>query len=611
MFCLATLVDTTPTGPQWLHETKFDGYRVMLRVADGTCRVVTRGGHDWTERFQTIAAAAAKLRATSAMIDGEVVAYDAHGRSRFDLLQRVLAGEVDRPLVFQAFDLIEQDGADLRPLSLLERKDALAALFARMRDPLRLTTALDDAGPAAWKRACKRGLEGLVSKRRDAPYHGGRGFDWVKSKCIGRQEFVIGGYSAPRGARVGFGALLLGVYDGSKLRYAGKVGTGFSTATMSTLAKQLRGMVQDESAFVDPPRLRAVHWVEPRLACEVAFTAWTRDGRLRHPTFIGMREDKDPHAIGRERARSGPREARNAKSSAAPANGAETHRSSRRSVGTLAETTHLTHADKVLFPDAGVTKGDLARYFASIAPAMLPYIVDRPLALVRCPDGVRKECFFQKHAGPGRGPIVVHDARELVALAQLGAIEIHPWGSKRSALERPDVLVLDLDPSPGVPWKDVVALAHAIRRLLEQDGLVSYAKLTGGKGIHVVAPTRGTRDWAAHKRWAKAIAERVVALAPDRLTIALRRAQRHGRIFIDYLRNGRGATAVAPYSPRARAGAPVACPVRWSELKPSLRPDAFGFDAAIARAKRDPWRGYSGPSRPPRARPPAQPKRRK
>jgi bifunctional non-homologous end joining protein LigD len=588
---LATLVDAAPDGDGWLHEIKFDGYRVLLHLRDGEPRFLTRNGHDWTAKLAALVPDARALRAREAVIDGEVVVFEPDGRTRFNALQNALGSDGGRggehaPLVFQAFDLLSLDGEDLRDVPLEARKDALAELLPG-DGRLRYTDHVAGAGPLFFAEACRLGLEGIISKRRDGKYRGGRSRSWLKVKCIQRQEFVIGGYTPPKGGRTAFGALLLGVREGDRLRYVGKVGTGFDEKTLKALHAKMQGLEAANAPFAEPPKERGARWIAPNLVAEVAFTEWTPDGVLRHPSFQGLREDKAPAEVVRER----------------PVRG-----KGRVDVAGVS----LSSPDKVLWAGQGITKVDLAEHYAAVAEAMLPHVADRPLTLVRCPDGQGAECFFQKHArehlhaalrpievpaGPGTGKkssryIALDDARGLVALVQMGVLEVHVWGSRCAHVEKPDRVVFDLDPDPSVGADAVVEAALDVRDRLAALGLRSFALATGGKGLHVVVPLRPRLEWDDIRAFAKAFAERLAKDEPDRFTAALAKARRTGRIFIDHLRNGRGATAIAPWSTRARPGAPVAVPLAWDEVAPGLNPSGFGLDAARARLALDPWAGY-------------------
>jgi bifunctional non-homologous end joining protein LigD len=599
---LATLVTDAPPGDDWVHEIKLDGYRILLRIERGRVRLFTRNRQDWTARFPTVAEAAAALPVTGAWLDGEVVALDRTGVSRFQALQAFDAAGPAGSLVYVAFDLLFLDGRDLRDRPLLERKARLARLIGRRRGRLRYSEHFDQSGPRVHERACRLGLEGIVSKQKTAGYASGRGQAWLKVKCVARQELVIGGYTDPEGARVALGSLLLGVYEGERLVYAGRVGTGFDDATLRRLGARLRRLARATSPFApDGPRPPArAHWVKPELVAEVAFTEWTRDGLLRHPAFQGLREDKPAREIVREKSGGSPKPAR-----VRPIAGGRG--------GPLAVAgVTLTHPDRVLFRGPAVTKAGLARYYETVADWLVPHLADRPLSLLRCPEGERGACFYQKHAGPGvpkqvrrvriregggrtASYLYVDDLAGVVALAQIGVLELHPWGTRVGRLERPDRLVLDFDPAPGVPWPAVVKAAEEARALLEDLELASFVKTTGGKGLHVVVPLRPETGWDALRALGEGIGAELARRAPDRYTVNPLKSARRGRIFVDYLRNVRGATAVAAYSPRARRGAPVSTPLAWSELSGRTRPETFTVETVprrLATLGRDPWAGF-------------------
>ena len=599
---LATLVSEPPEGPDWVHEIKLDGYRILARIERGRGRLLTRNRQDWTGRFPAVAEAVAALPVKEALLDGEVVALDAAGVSSFQALQQAGTRPAGRSLVYVVFDLLFLDGRDLRPEPLLTRKSHLARLLRGRRGHLRYSEHFDAPGREVYERACRMALEGIVSKRKQAPYASGRGPAWLKVKCVSRQELVVGGYTDPEGARAEFGSLLLGVHDrDGRLVYAGKVGTGFTHATLEALGRRLRRLAQKQSPFApDGPRppARGAHWVRPVLVVEVTFTEWTRDGLLRHPAFTGLREDKPAAQVVRERSRPA-RPSRIAGGSDGPESAAVAG-------------VRLSHPDRVLYPEQGITKLALARYYEAIADWIVPHVADRPLSLVRCPAGPRGPCFYQKHAGRGvpkevrrvrireRGGATatyayVDDLPGLIALTQIGVLEIHPWGARVGRLDRPDRLVLDLDPAPGVPWPRIVEAAQAIRALLADLELVAFLKTTGGKGLHVVVPLRPEAGWDTLRALGEGIGAEMARRAPERYTISPGRAARRGRIFVDYLRNVRGATAVAAYSPRAWAAAPVSTPVGWDELAGKTRPEAFTVTTVPKRLgvlRKDPWADF-------------------
>ncbi len=615
---LATLVKIAPRGDQWLHEIKFDGYRMLCRVEKGACRIYSRTGKDWTAEFSTIAQAAARLPCTSAWIDGEVVVLAEDGRTSFQALQNALSHGSLATLHYYAFDLPFLDGYDLCKVALRDRKRLLHALVHSTNE-LRFSDHVVGAGDEFLAQACKLSLEGIISKRVDSPYQPVRGPNWVKIKCGMRQEMVIGGFTDPQNSRTGFGALLLGVYDGDGgLRYAGKVGTGFDYATLSKLRGTLDGLVQSEPPFVNPPQgaeARRAHWVAPKLVAEVAFTEWTQDETLRHPVFLGLRADKRASDVRRERVMATdeattepvpmtPTKAASSRSQAQnrPSRGDDAN--------TIAGIT-ISNPGKPLFPEAGLTKRDLALYYHDVSDWILPHLRNRPVTLVRCPDGWEKECFYQKNAtdsvadvidrvkvqtsdGPAQY-MMANSTSALVALLQMGALELHPWGSQAPKLAFPDRLIFDFDPDEDLAWESVMEATQILRTLLGEIGLEGFLKTTGGKGLHVVVPIQPTLQWDQAKAFAKAIASLLVRTFPDRFTAKLLKSTRQGKIFVDYLRNGEGATAVSPYSIRAKANAPVAVPIAWEEMSKDLRFAHFNVRtvrARMKRQKRDPWREF-------------------
>jgi bifunctional non-homologous end joining protein LigD len=692
---LALLVAAPPEGDEWLHEIKFDGYRILCRVAQGRTRLLSRNGNNWTTRFAEVASAAADLSAREALIDGEVAVLRPDGTTSFNALQNLLEAGVAGKVIYFVFDLLHRDGVDLRGVRLEDRKAALAALVPPgANGVLRYSEHTIGGGDAYFRAACGLGLEGVISKRRDAPYQSRRDPAWLKTKCLREQEFVIGGFTEPEGARVGLGALLLGVYEDGRLRYVGRVGTGFSSASAQALRRQLDRLIQPQSPFADHvtgvPR---AHWVRPALVAEVAFTEWTPDGRLRHPSFKGIRQDKDPGDIVRERpltpAPSGaspsaagrqPAQAfpdHGAPAQTAPAQGApgqgawgqgtrgegtrgqgasdqgaagrpgsgEAGRDpvqrrkvgSRGSVGSAGKVRRrpsggasreragadtpgepplvagvtITHPSRVVYPGQGLTKLELAQFYESVAEWILPHLHGRPTALVRCPEGLRKACFYQKHSGSWAHEalrrvhiqerhkvgeyLIVDDLAGLIGLVQMGILEIHTWNARADRLEQPDRVVIDLDPDPSVPWTDVLAAARLVREGLGRLGLESFVKTTGGKGLHVVAPLVRGPGWDECAAFARAVAESLVRHDARRFVATAAKAARKGRIFVDYLRNVRGATSIAAYSTRALPGAPVSTPLGWDELDPALRSDAFGvanLRQRLAGLKRDPWARY-------------------
>src|SRR5271166_6006935 len=592
---LATLVKAPLEGERWLHEIKFDGYRIAAHIEGGRGRLLTRSGLDWTGKFGDAVAAAFKaLPVREALIDGEMVVENASGASDFSALQADLSeGRTDR-FLFYAFDLLYLDGYDLREAPLIARKAALESLIGKGSGPLRFSGHFDESGDLVLKHACRLGLEGVVSKLRDSPYRGGRGKSWIKSKCSARQEFVVAGF-VPSTAAIG--SLVLGVYEGDGLHYVGRVGTGFSAAVARALYQRLEPMRAPASPFVgrlSSEEARQVRFVQPELVAEVDFRAWTADGLLRHASFRALREDKPAREIVRETPVADRAPGPQPKTKPKPQG---------RAVA-------LTHPDRIYWPDEGVTKEGLADYYSEVWPSMAPFVVGRPLALLRCPDGIGGQHFFQKHAWKGldRNIVLAQDPKEegepliairdldgLIGLVQAATLEIHPWGSTLTDWERPDTIIMDLDPGENVAWETMIEAAREVRQRLEASGLAAFVKTSGGKGLHVVAPVKPKADWPAAKAFAKAIADSMAADNPARYVATIAKAKRTGKILVDYLRNQRGMTAVAAYSTRARPGAAVSMPLGWDELGPAIGPAYFtvaNAPARLAALPRDPWEGF-------------------
>ncbi len=619
---LATLAQAAPTGNGWLHEIKYDGYRILCRIKNDKATLFSRNEKDWTQRFVDLANAAAALPVQEAWLDGEVVAVQTDGTTSFQALQNALSEDKTQALVYYVFDILYLNGYDLRNVPLIERKRIVAGLITsgQGKGSVRYSDHVTGNGNTFYGLACARSLEGIVSKRQDAPYHAGRSSDWVKTKCLSRQEFVIGGFTEPAGSRQGFGALLLGVYDASaQLHYSGRVGTGFNNDLLRSLHAKLKKLEQKTPAFINPPTgtaARTVHWVKPHFVAEVNFTEWTVDGVLRHPSFIGLREDKVARDVIREDKIHNPESVEIA-SLAKPARAAKRTRKSppvdAKAVptNTVAGVT-LSHPHKVLYPDMGLTKLDLAHYYESVATWILPHLIDRPLTLVRCPQGSEDKCFYQKHANDSvsehirrieiqqtSGRAIYMTANSLpaiIGLIQMGVLELHTWGARYDKLDRPDRIIFDLDPAPDVEWTRVIEAANMIRDFLTALNLTSFVKTTGGKGLHVVVPLARRSNWIEVKAFAKTVADNMAQAMPDRFIATMAKAKRTGKIFIDYLRNAEEATAIAAYSTRARPGAPLSVPLRWDELSPKVRSDHFtvqNIGARLKKLKKDPWEGYS------------------
>jgi bifunctional non-homologous end joining protein LigD len=595
---LAKLVPYVPTDAGWAHEVKFDGYRMQMRVAGRKATLRTRSSLDWTDRFPEIALAGAGLG--DCLIDGEIVALDGRGVPSFSALQAALVDEDTGELVYFVFDLLFADGHDLRPAALAERKERLAKLLRpkSLATRLRYVEHFESAAEAVLKSACRMELEGVVSKRLDAPYRSGRGESWLKTKCRAGHEVVIGGWTVRDGS---LRSLLAGVYRGKRLAYVGRIGTGFGQEKARTLAKKLQAVRRDESPFSGPdaPRETAeIRWAEPKLVAEIEFAGFTGSGMIRQAAFKGLREDKPAREVG-------PEEVASVKPSAE----------------VVIRGVALSKPDKALWPDAGdsrpVTKRDLAEYFDAVGPWMIDHIEGRPCSIVRAPDGIAGQRFFQRHAMPGtsslitlrkvsgdRKPYLQFDSNEaLIALAQLGGIELHPWNCEPRQPAVPGRLIFDLDPAPDVDFARVVEAAREVKERLEAFGLVAFCKTTGGKGLHVVTPLaqpkRRKLDWKLAKGFAQALCVQLAADHPDRYTANMSKKARPGKIFLDYLRNGEKATAVAPMSPRARAGAPVSMPLNWKQVRAGLDPMRYTIRTAPALlAKSRPWTGYGAAARP-------------
>jgi len=608
---LATLVDEIPQGSGWAFELKYDGYRCLAAISGEDVQLFTRNANDWTTQFAPLVEPLSHLTAGTALIDGEICAFDAKGRTDFSTLKDALS--TGGALTFFAFDLIEEDGEDLADLPLTERKARLKALIERApANPLvQYSEHVMGNGEKVFAAVCKEGHEGVIAKRADAPYRGERSKSWLKIKCINRQEFVIIGWR-PSEKRKHFASLLLGTWQDGKLVYRGRVGTGFNEESATALQAALDARARKTAPVEDIPRAiaRQARWVDPDLVAEIAFTELTPDGVLRHPSFIGLREDKPAKAITLETPVDPEAEAKakpkpKAKSAPGPALTDEAGIAAAKAAGV-----RLTSPERVVFPGQGVTKAGLVAYYAAVAPAMLPYIADRPLSLVRCPQGRSKYCFFQKHDSGGfpdqmlRTPITekdgtkedyfyVTDLAGLIAGVQMNTLEWHLWGAKHQDVEHPERIVFDIDPDAGLDFADVKQAARDIADKLAALGLVSFPLISGGKGVHVIAPLAPKADWAEVKAFCKGFAQSLADDEPDRFVANMSKAKRKGRMFIDYLRNERGSTAIAPYSTRSREGAPVAVPVSWEELPGIAAANAFSLAEAAQRAQGpDPWAGY-------------------
>ncbi|SFP31723.1 DNA ligase D [Qipengyuania nanhaisediminis] len=560
---LATLVDEVPAGNGWMHEIKFDGYRTIVAAKGKQVGVFTRNGKDWTDKFAPLVEALRSLDLPACLIDGEIVATDAKGNPDFSSLQRVLkrghGAQADGDaLQFHAFDLLELAGEDLKALPNIERKERLEALLSKSEPPVFLAEHIIGAGEKLYQTMCGAGQEGIISKKMDAPYRHARSKAWVKVKCTRRQEFVIIGWKKSSAKGRPFASLLMAQHEDGELIYKGNVGTGFAADDFDELGPKLARLERKTPpAEVDTSSARGVTWVTPKLVAEVAFAEFTAGGNIRHGSYLGLRADKSASAVEPEREKSKAQDD---------------------------DAVEISSRDRVVFPDSGQTKGQLADYYDLIADTMLPFVGKRPVSLVRCPQGRARKCFFQKHDSGAFGDAVHHvpirekdgssedylyveDRRGILQCVQMGTIEFHGWASRSFAVEEPDRMIFDLDPDEGLDFGDVKRAARDIRDRLADLGLVSFAMLSGGKGVHVIVPLSPGHSWEMHMDFARRFAEALSLAEPDRFTASMSKAKRKGRIFIDWLRNQRGSTAVTPYSARARSGAPVAVPIGWNELK--------------------------------------------
>jgi bifunctional non-homologous end joining protein LigD len=617
---LAMMVETPPAGDDWLHEIKYDGYRIVARIQEGDVQLISRNGKDWTKEFPHVARAVSRLPVGTALLDGEVAAVLPTGATSFEALQRRADGAV--PLVYFAFDLLHLDGWDLRPVRLEERKQVLRRLLQSAPPELRFSDHVRGHGPAFFQKAREAGLEGVISKRADAAYREGRGGDWRKAKHRLSQELVIGGFRWASDGRRVIGSLLVGFYEDGQLVYAGRVGSGLSDRLLDDLQRRLEARRRETPPFGEVPaeERRGVEWVEPELVAQVEYAQWTDQGRLRQPVFIGLRDDREARHVVREQPGTIEGGGADTVSAGRPWEALRGHVTRTIGAGSAEEVidllgVRLTHPDRIYYPDIGFTKLDLALYYVSIADAVLPHLEGRPLTLVRCPEGIDGETFYQKHpsswtlpqiksfAVPGEAEryLYVDSVPGLVALAQAGILEIHPWNSRVAHLEQPDQVILDLDPDEALPFSRVAAAARRVRAMLSDFGLASFVKTTGGKGLHVCVPLLPEHGWDELEELARAMAQRLARDEPTTFTANMAKAQRKGKIYVDYLRNTRGANAVGAYSTRARAGAPISLPVEWGELDRLSGPADLTVAEAPLRVlgyrsgrPADPWAEYLG-----------------
>jgi bifunctional non-homologous end joining protein LigD len=609
------MAETPPSGAGWLHELKLDGYRMQARKDGSRVQMLTRTGLDWTSRMRSVANQIANLAADKVTLDGEVVVVAPNGTTSFADLQASMQEGAKNPLTYFAFDLLHLDGKDTRDLPLKQRKELLASLLDGFgSDQLRLSEHIETGGAELLHEACKLQAEGIVSKRSTGKYISGRGRDWLKMKCLHEQEFVVGGFTLPTNKIHGVGALLLGYYEKGKLVYAGRTGTGFTQKTHRLLRDRLEDLKQTKTSFVALPNdaKKGAIWVKPEMVVQVRFATWTADDLVRQAAFLGLREDKAANEVTREESHVslGPRQSRKSTRGASGDAVAIKHSPTSKSQNASEHAPiRLTHPEKVLDAESGMTKQMLADYYWAVAEKMLPHIEDRPVSLVRCPEGAGEPCFFQKHVNSmlpkGIGSVDIADkngkvepyitlntAEALAGLAQLGVLEVHPWGSRNEDLEHPDRIVFDLDPDEDLPWTEVVRAAMEVRDRMKKLGIESFVKTTGGKGLHIVFPIKPEHAWPEVKEFARQFVSAMEKDSPQRYLTKMTKAARKGKIYLDYLRNERGATSVAAYSPRARVGAAVSMPLSWTELKKMTERPTFhvaDFADWQPRLKKDPW----------------------
>jgi bifunctional non-homologous end joining protein LigD len=583
---LATLVTEPPrssaaTG-SWVYEVKHDGYRMLARTAGDEVRLFTRSGNDWTGKLPHLARAVEKLGLKNTWLDGEIVVPGADGRASFQALQNAFDAGSDAKIVYYVFDVPFLGGKDLRQLPLRERKARLKKAL-KPNQSVRFSDDLTGSAAQVLEHACRLKLEGLIGKQAESVYVAGRSKSWIKLKCRQQQDFVIVGYTPPQGSRHGFGAILLGVYEKPrKLVYAGKVGTGFDDQRLSSLSKKFSGLKTRESSLVNAPREKNITWLKPKLVAQVEFAERTEEGLIRQGSFLGLREDIPPKQVGVEKPEAPPTSIR------------------------------ITHPDRLIWPSLKITKADLAAYYDQVSEWMLPHTADRPLSLVRCPDGAEGKCFYQRHLGMGAGPgelkqverarsskgkyLYLDSKNGILSAVQNGAVEFHTWGASVPDIKHPDRITMDLDPGPDIEWKELVHATELTRTLLEKLGLKSFLKTTGGKGLHVVAPLEPKLEWDRVKEFTRLVAEFLVKAEPALFVANMSKAKRSGKIFVDYLRNSETASAVSAYSARARKDAGVSTPLEWDELGRKDVRDQFTVATVpkrLAKLTLDPWAEYT------------------
>ncbi|MGI6150448.1 MAG: DNA ligase D [Christensenellales bacterium] len=601
---LAKLVRSVPEGEDWLFELKYDGYRIVAYVEANSARLFTRNGNDYTGRFRRVADALIDWAAGRALVlDGEMAVTDEQGRTDFQALQGAIKNPAGKNLTYIVFDLLALNGEDLRHRPLIERKELLEELMQNAPKALHYSRHVKGNGKESFAAACRMGLEGIVGKRADSTYTGTRDGSWIKLKCGARQEFVVGGYTRTAKKTRGFSALLLGVYENGELVYAGRAGTGFSRSTMEELSQKFEPLIRQNCPFQTTPKKRSdeiLTWLSPELAAEIQFAEWTDEGLLRQASFKGLRTDKDPKKIQREQAKD---------QELLPSQNQQEERPVEANQNSITVAgVRISSPDKVIFENPAITKAEVAQYYENVAERMLPYVRRRVLSILRCPKGVMQSCFYKKHPGPGSKGIFtipvtnsegeteeyfyIEDIAGLVSEAQMGTLEFHTWGSRVDALEQPDMMVFDLDPDEGLDLSAVRQGVWDLKGVLSELSLTAFLKTSGGKGYHVVVPFLPSVPWDVFYDFSKRVAAVLESKWPDRYTTNVRKNKRANKIFIDWMRNGRGATSVAPYSLRARPGAKVSMPIAWEELN-TIAPGDITMEKALQRiVGEDPWKGF-------------------
>jgi bifunctional non-homologous end joining protein LigD len=622
---LATLSDAVPKGDKWIHEIKFDGYRMLAYVENGDVRMISRNDKDWTGAFGSLTKNIAALPVTNAIFDGEIVALDKNNKSNFSDLKTALGAADYSNMQYYIFDLLFLNDTDLRKKPLRERraslKNIIAKIPAKHKNRVLFSEEFNDDDGNFFQGVCSMHLEGIISKRADGIYSSGRSKSWLKIKCIKREEFVIGGFVKPTNGSKGIGSLLLGYYEEGQLIYAGRVGTGWNNELSVSLRKMLDRLVilQSEYKTVPTEGRRGAIWVKPKMVCEIEFSDWTPDGHLRHPSFEGLREDKPAKDVRRDEAEPLPQAEKEAEQEvkkhspklSAFAAKAKAVKSSAKKSEILVGGIKISHPDRIVYPDSNITKLQLAEYYYGVADHILPYVINRPLSMLRCPEGIGSECFFQRHVGLGKAPsihevnvtvkgesreyVMIQDIEGLISLAQWGVIELHPWQCSADDVRKADQIIFDLDPDPGVSWKTLIEGAHEIKKRMGELGLKTFLKTTGGKGLHVVVPHSPVYSFPTIKAFAKAIAESMAQDNPKKYIAQMSKEARRGKIFVDYLRNDVTSTAAAAYSARARPGATVSMPINWTDLTAKLNPADLTIETVLTllmKQKTDPWKDF-------------------